>query len=64
MHFTQSRKLHFFNPILVVYLQISSRSVFDIKWVDETHALIIFPDANTGEYKFRLIIQKRFVWML
>ncbi|CAF0757938.1 unnamed protein product [Rotaria sp. Silwood1] len=23
-----------------------TRSTFDIKWVDETHALIVFPDAN------------------
>ncbi|CAF4116368.1 unnamed protein product [Rotaria sp. Silwood2] len=23
-----------------------TRSIFDIKWVDETHALIVFPDAN------------------
>jgi hypothetical protein len=26
-----------------------TRSIFDIKWVDETHALIVFPDANMGK---------------
>jgi hypothetical protein len=27
----------------------NSRTVFDIKWVDETHALVVFADANTGK---------------
>ncbi|CAF3553348.1 unnamed protein product [Rotaria socialis] len=28
--------------------KILTRNEFDIKWVDETHALIVFPDANTA----------------